>query len=145
MGKQIGIVDYLILDDGEPYLVANECEGCQALYFDRRNACAKCGKRAFRRRPLARTGTVRTFTIVTRSAPGVPAPFISAVVDLDGGGVVKANVVDTPVDPDAIAPGLPVRLTTFVAGADGEGTEAVAFGFTPTSAATATTGTEGAA
>jgi uncharacterized OB-fold protein len=139
VGKQIGIVDYLILDDGEPHLVANECEACQALYFDRRNACAKCGQRSFGKKKLSTSGTVRTFTIVTRGAPGVPAPFVSAVIDLDGGGVVKANIIDTEVDPTVIAPGLPVRLSTFVAGTDGDGTEAVAFGFTPA------TLTEGAA
>ena len=38
MGKQVPIVDYLVLDDGAPHLVANRCDNCGALYFDRRNA-----------------------------------------------------------------------------------------------------------
>jgi uncharacterized OB-fold protein len=129
MGKQIAMVDYLVIDDGEPHLVAKECESCGALYFDRRNACAKCGQRAFTSRPLATTGVVRTFSIVHRAAPGVPAPFASAVVDLDGGGMVKANIVGAEPTPENISLGMKVRLSTFVSGTDSQGTEAVAFGF----------------
>jgi uncharacterized protein len=131
MGKQIPMVGYLVLDDGEPHLVANRCTGCGARYFDRRNACASCGRRSFERAPLATTGVVRTFTIIHRAAPKVPTPYVSAVVDLDGGGSVKANLVEVDPDPDRIALGMPVRLTTFAAGTDDDGTEAVAFGFAP--------------
>ena len=82
---QIAMVEYLHLDD-EPHLVANVCDNCGATYFDRRNACAACGAREFTASRLANTGSVRTFTIVHRAARGVPAPYVSAVVDLDGGG-----------------------------------------------------------
>ena len=53
------------------------------------------------------------------------------VVDLDGGGDVKANVVNVEPDPEHVKLGMKVRLTTFVAGTDDEGTEAVVFGFEP--------------
>src|SRR5215813_5774057 len=129
MGKQVPIVDYLVLDDGAPHLVANRCDNCGALYFDRRNACAKCSGRSFSKQRLADDGTVRSFTIVHRAAPGVPTPYVSAVVDLDGGGSVKSNVVNTDPDPDHVSLGMPVRLTTFTAATDDDGTEAIAFGF----------------
>ncbi len=129
--KQIPIVDYLVLDDVPPHIRAEVCTGCGASYFDRRNACAKCGKRAFESRPLPGEGTVRSFTIVHRASPGVPTPYISAIVDLDGGGVVKANVVNVEPDPDQISFGMPVKLATFVAGTDDDGTEAIAFGYEP--------------
>jgi uncharacterized OB-fold protein len=132
MGRQIPIVDYLVLDDGDPHLVAWEAVDSGALYFDRRNADAKGGGTQFRRRRLADTGTVRSFTIVHRAVPGVPVPYTSAIVDLDGGGSVKANVVNVPADPEHVAFGMRVRLTTFPAGTDDEGTEAVAFGYEPT-------------
>jgi uncharacterized protein len=131
VGNRIPIVDYLVLDDGAPHLVANECTECGALYFDRRNACANCGKQAFTRRALGGEGKVRSFTIVHRAAPGVPTPYVSAIVDLDGGGVVKANVVNIQPVPEHVGLGMPVRLTTFAAGGDDDGTEAVAFGFEP--------------
>lgn len=131
MGKRIPLVDYLVLADGGPYLVANECGGCGALYFDRRNACARCAGTVFGERRVASSGTLRAFTVVHRAAPGVATPYVSAVVDLEGGGVVKANLVGVDPDPEGIGLGMPVELTTFVAGVDDEGTEAVAFGYRP--------------
>jgi len=131
MGKQVPIVDYLVLDEGAPYLVANRCDNCGALYFDRRNACAKCGGRSFSKQRLADDGTVRSFTIVHRAAPGVPTPYVSAIVDLAGGGVVKANLLNVEPDPEHVQFGMKVRLTTTVAGVDDDGTEAIAFGFEP--------------
>jgi len=131
MGKQIPIVDYLVLDDGEPHLVANESEVSGALYFDRRNADAKSGEAGFRRRTLANEGTIRTFTIVYRAAPGVPTPYVSVVVDLDGGGVVKANLLNVEPDPSAVSTGMRVRMTTYPVGTDDDGTEAIAFAYEP--------------
>jgi uncharacterized OB-fold protein len=131
MGKQVPLVDYLVIDDGEPHLIATTCSSCGARYFDRRNACARCSGTAFERTRLGTTGNVRAFTIVQRAAPGVPAPYVSAVIDLDGGGVVKTNLVDVAADPEHVRLGMPVRMTTYLSGTDDDGTEAVAFGFAP--------------
>jgi len=131
MGKQVPIVDYLVLDDGGPHLVANRCDACGALYFDRRNACAKCSGRSFSKQRLADGGKVRSFTIVHRAAPGVPTPYVSAIVDLSGGGVVKANLLNVEPSPDHVRFGMDVRLTTTVAGVDDVGTEAIQFGYEP--------------
>ena len=128
--KQMSVVEYLVLGD-DPHLEANACRACGALFFDRRNACARCGKIEFSRKPLATTGVVRSFSVVYRAAPGVNVPYASSVIELDGGGVVKANLVETEADPEKITLGMPVRLVTFVCGHDDEGTDAVAFGFTP--------------
>ncbi len=133
MGKQIPIVDYLAIDDGPPHLVAWESVDSGALYFDRRNADAKGGGTEFRRKKLGTTGKVRSFTIVTRGVPGIPVPYVSALVDLDGGGTVKANLSNIPPDPEHVKLGLAVKMTTFVAGTDDDGTEAIAFAFEPAS------------
>jgi len=129
--RQIPMVSYLRLEDGDPYLTGFRCTSCQAIFFDRRNACASCGRRDFETVRLATTGTLTSFTIVHRAAPKVPAPYTSAVVQLDGGGVIKANLVGIPCDLDQIPLGGRVRLVTFVAGADDDGTEAIGFGFAP--------------
>jgi uncharacterized protein len=131
MGKQVPIVGYLVIDDGPAHLAAWEAVDSGALYFDRRNADAKDGGTEFRRKSLASTGKVRSFTIVHRAVPGVPTPYVSAIVDLDGGGVVKTNLLNVAPDPAVVQLGMPVKLTTFVAGTDDDGTEAVAFGFEP--------------
>jgi uncharacterized protein len=130
MAHQLPYVSYLELGR-DPHLVAQECRSCGALFLDRRNACAKCGKLDFGPRRLAGDGTVRAFTIVYRASPDVRVPYVSAIVDLDGGGVVKANVVDVEPDPDQLRPGMRVRLTTFAAGTDSEGTQAIGFGYRP--------------
>jgi uncharacterized OB-fold protein len=127
--QQLPYVDYLTLDP--PHLVANECESCAARYLDRRNACARCGHDRFVKRDLANSGVVRAFTIVRRATPGVTVPYVSAVVDLDGGGVVKANLIGVDPRPEVIEPGMRVELTTFGVGADSVGNEAIAFGYRP--------------
>ena len=126
---QVPLVDYLVLGD-EPHLVAHECTSCGARYFDRRNACASCFATEFADVALPTEGTVTTFTIVTFAAPGVPTPFVAAVVDC-GGTSVRGNVVDVEPDPEHVTLGMPVRLTTFPIGTDDNGTEAIGFGFAP--------------
>jgi uncharacterized OB-fold protein len=122
-------VDYLVLGDN-PHLVAHECTSCGARYFDRRNACAGCFGTDFRDVDVSTDGELRAFTIVSMAAPGIPVPFVAGVIDCAGTSV-RANVVNTPPDPEHVTLGMKVRLTTVPLGTDSEGTEAVGFGFEP--------------
>jgi uncharacterized OB-fold protein len=133
MAGQIPLVDYLVLNEGQPHLVAQECISCASRYFDRRNACANCFATKFATVPIATEGTVRAFTIVTFAAPGIPTPFVAAVVDC-GGTQVRANLINVEPDPEHVFDGMKVRLATHSVGTDSEGTEAVGFGFEPISA-----------
>jgi uncharacterized OB-fold protein len=130
VSSQIPIVDYLVLDDGAPHLVAHECTNCGAHFFDRRNACANCSGTEFRAVDVPTDGVLRTFTIVTFAAPGIPVPFVAGVVDC-GGTSVRANIVNVDADPEHVTLGMKVRLATFSLGSDEAGTEAVGFGFEP--------------
>ncbi len=67
--------------------------------------------------------------MVHRGAPKATGPFVSVVVRLDDGVYVKANLLDVAPEAQAVDFDVPVRLQTFVAGTDEDGTEAVAFGF----------------
>jgi uncharacterized OB-fold protein len=129
MAGQIPLVEYLVLGD-DPHLRANECTACGARFFDRRNACASCGGTDFREVRVATEGEVQAFTIVSMAAPGIPVPFVAAVVDCDGTSV-RGNIVGTEPTPENVRLGMKVRLTTFPIGVDGAGTEAVGFGFSP--------------
>ena len=131
MANKMSMVEYLVLDDGDPHLVANVCTSCGAEYWDRRNACAKCGKREFTQQKLSNDGELVSFSIVHRAAPNVPTPYVSAVVHLNGGGAVKGNLLDVEPDPENVKLGMKVKLKTFVAATDDNGTEAIAFGFAP--------------
>jgi uncharacterized OB-fold protein len=126
---QIPLVDYLVLGS-DPHLEASQCTACGARFFDRRNACAACFGTGFARVPVATEGEVRTFTIVSHAAPGIPVPFVPAVVDCDGTSV-RACIVNVEPDPDHVSLGMKVRLTTFPIGTDNNGIEAVGFGFEP--------------
>ena len=128
---QIPVVGYLRLDGDGPRLVAQRCLACGALYLERRNGCGRCGTTEFDDHPLATTGTLRSYTIVHRSGPNVAVPYVSVVVDLDGGGCVMGNLTGVRPDPAQLTPGLRLRLTTAGAGTDEDGTEAVAFLFEP--------------
>ena len=127
---RIPFVDYLVLDDGEPHLVANECTSCGARYFDRRNACAGCFGTEFTRVPISTDGEVKSFTIVTFAAPGVTVPFVAAVIDCDGTSV-RGNIVNCPPDPDHVTLGMKVRLAVTSMGNDHNGVEAINYGFEP--------------
>ena len=130
MSSQIPIVDYLVLDDGAPHLVAHECTNCGAHYFDRRNACASCSGTDFRAFDVPTDGVLRTFTIVSFAAPGIPVPFVAGVIDC-GGTSVRANVINVDADAEHVTLGMKVRLATYSLGTDEAGTEAVGFGFEP--------------
>jgi uncharacterized OB-fold protein len=133
MSSPLTLVDYLELGD-EPHLVANQCRACGARFFDRRNACASCGKTEFDRVRVAGEGEVRAFTIVSFAAPGVPVPFVAALVDCDGTSV-RGNLINVEADPEHVSLGMKVRLATYSVGTDSNGTEAIGFGFEPQEAA----------
>lgn len=128
--SRIPLVEYLRLEP-DPHLQAHQCAACGARYFDRRNACARCGLTDFRRARVSGRGTLRAFTIVHRAAPGIAVPFVSAVVEADDGTWVRANIVNCDPDPDTVTLGMRVLLTTYSAGFDDDGAEAVAFGYEP--------------
>jgi uncharacterized protein len=131
LANQIPLVDYLVLGD-EPHLVAHECTSCGAKYFDRRNACASCFATEFKQVDVPTEGELTAFTIVSMAAPGIPVPFVAGIIDCQGISV-RANVVNTPPDPEHVELGMKVRLATFPIGTDDSGTEAIGFGFEPMS------------
>lgn len=124
-----------IPESGDPYLEAQECGGCGALFLGERMACSKCGARGpFGAKRLADTGTLHVFSIVHRSFPGIEVPYVSAVVDLDGGGTVKGNLVDVEPDPEKLRMGMPVQVVYRIAPRkDREGNEYLSYYFTPRS------------
>lgn len=127
---RVPLVDYLVLDEGPPHLVAHQCTSCGARYFDRRNACASCFGTEFETVDIATEGTLRTFTIVAFAAPGVEVPFVSGVIDCDGTSV-RGNLVNVEPDAEHVQTGMKLRLTTYSLGQDDHGTEAISFAFEP--------------
>jgi uncharacterized OB-fold protein len=74
--------------------------------------------------PLLGRGRLYNYTIVYRSYPGIKVPFISAIVDLEGGGTVKGNLLEVEPDPRHLRFDMPVRMVfreTQIACAEGAG------------------------
>lgn len=98
-----------------------------------KQVCARCGGiETLRFLRLAETGTLYNYTIVHRSFPGAKVPFISAIVNLDGGGVLRGNLIDVEPVPEAISFDAAVRVVFRDAGAhDKDGNSYLAYFFTP--------------
>jgi uncharacterized protein len=131
MEKQIAAplkpaTSYTRLDaNGNPYLEGSRCDECGAVFLGLRNNCGRCGARGqMRADRLGERGRLYNYTIVYRSYPGIKVPFISAIVDLEGGGTVKGNLLEVDPDPKQLRFGMPVRMVfrgAEVASAEGVG------------------------
>lgn len=112
MSKPLPAVDFLkIPDQGDPYLEGHKCGACGSIYLDAREVCSKCGERGkIAATRLSNDGHLYVFSVVYRSFPGIDVPYVSAIVDLEGGGTVKGNLIGIEPDPARIKMGMPVRV-----------------------------------
>jgi uncharacterized OB-fold protein len=100
-----------INDDGRASLIGSRCEPCGAVVLGKKDVCPRCAMRGqMVPMRLGEHGKVHTYTIVSRSFPGVKTPFIPVVVDLDGGGSLAGVLLDVAPDPSAIAFDMPVDV-----------------------------------
>lgn len=100
-----------IPERGEPYLEGLRCQVCDAVFLGERRVCSKCGTRdRLKPQRLANQGELYVFSIVHRSFPGIDVPYVSAIVDLEGGGTVKGNLIGVEPDPEKIRLGMPVEV-----------------------------------
>ncbi len=132
--KPLPIVPFLkIPDEGEPYLESTRCTKCGAHFLGERSVCASCGARdQMEPARLANQGELYVYSIVHRSFPGVETPYVSAIVDLEGGGTVKGNLIGVDPDPEKIRMGMPVEVVYKVAPRkDADGNEYLTYYFQP--------------
>jgi len=129
--KQRPIVPFLRLGD-RPHLVGKKCGACGAVYLGTRVACSKCSTSGnFSEIALSSTGTLWVYSIVHQSAPGIPTPYVAAIVDLPEGVSVRCNIIDVEPDPAKIRFGMPVEMITKKVREDREGNDVIAFFFRP--------------
>ncbi len=106
------VVSWLKLPEGgDPYLEGYKCGDCSAVFLGERATCSKCGARdKLETVKLSNKGKLYSFCIVYRSFPGVEVPYISAIVDLEGGGTIKGNLIGVEPDPENIKFDMPVDV-----------------------------------
>ena len=126
------IVPFLALGD-KPHLMGLRCRKCGATYIKSgRVACAKCGEaQSFEDVQLSDRGTLWVYSIVHQSAPGIPVPYVAAIVDLPEKVSVRCTIVDVEPDPAKLPFGMPVRMITKKVRTDKEGRDVIAFFFRP--------------
>jgi hypothetical protein len=128
------VVPFLkIPDGGDPYLEGSRCKNCGAVFLGERETCSSCGSRdELEVTKLSNAGELYVFSIVFRSFPGIEVPYVSAIVDLDGGGTVKGNLIGVEPDPEKIKMGMPIEVVYEKAPRkDAEGNEYLTYYFKP--------------
>jgi uncharacterized OB-fold protein len=110
--RPLPVVPFLkIPEDGSPYLEGCVCARCDTTFLGERAVCSRCGARdQMGTRRLSNQGTLYAYSIVHRSFPGVEVPYVSAIVDLEGGGCIKGNLIHVEHDPKQIPFGMPVEV-----------------------------------
>lgn len=91
-------------------LEAARCDGCGHVAFPARIVCPACRGTKHTQVTLAPDGRVVTFTVIHVPPAEFKgqAPYVLAVVELDGGVRLTCQIAD--VDPAAVATGMAVRL-----------------------------------
>jgi uncharacterized OB-fold protein len=126
------IVPFLALGE-RPHLLGLRCRACGAAYLKSgRVACAKCGAvRNLEDVQLSPRGTLWVYSIVHQSAPGIPVPYVAAIVDLPERVSVRCTLIDVEPDPARLSFGMPLTMVTKKVRTDKEGRDVIAFFFTP--------------
>jgi uncharacterized protein len=126
------IVPFLALGDS-PHLMGLRCRTCGATYLKSgRVACSKCGTaRAFDDVRLSPRGSLWVYSIVHQSAPGIPVPYVAAIVDLPEQVSVRCTLLNVEADPAKLPFGMPLQMITKKVRTDKEGRDVIAFFFTP--------------
>jgi uncharacterized protein len=117
-----------------PRLLGARCGRCGVVTFPRQRSCPRCTSLDMHDRPLAREGTLWSWTIQCFAPKSPPyagdaegfEPYGVGYVELPG--EVRVEALLTEADPDRLAIGMPVRLT--LVPAPGEG-DKLTFAFEP--------------
>ena len=131
------VVEYLKLpEDGDPYLEGHKCGDCNSIFLGEREVCSNCTARGkIQPIKLNNKGKLYSYSITFRSFPGIDVPYISAIVDLEGGGTVKGNLIGCEPDPEKIEFDMPVEVVfdDALGRKDAEGNSYISYFFKPIS------------
>lgn len=87
------------------------CAPCDELYFPPRPQCPRCLSGQVSWEALSGCGTLHTYLINHRAAPGFEPPYAIAVVQLDEGPRMMSNIIGIDQTPDALVLDMPLEVT----------------------------------
>lgn len=91
-------------------LEGQRCASCGAVQFPSRTACGACRGRDLETYRFSGRGTVFSFAEVAQAPKGFSGPYLVALVELEEGIRVTAQLTD--VEPDEVEIGMPVEMVT---------------------------------
>jgi uncharacterized protein len=94
----------------EGVLLLQRCAACAHVWFPPRPFCPACTSREVEPLPSSGRGTLYSYVINHRPAPGFEAPYAVAVVELAEGPRLMTNLVDVDQTPEALPLDLAVEL-----------------------------------
>jgi len=101
-------------------LIGSRCKECGAEFFPPVYRCRKCGSEDVEDKEMPKSGKILTYTVLHEPLPGfeAQAPFFLAVVELENGGRVLTQIVDSPEE--SVKIGAKARATVRRMRVDGE-------------------------
>lgn len=87
------------------------CVSCDRHYFPPRPFCPDCLSDDVVWEPVSGRGTLHTYVINHRAAPGFEAPYAIAVVQLEEGPRMMSNIVGVEQTPDALELDMALEVT----------------------------------
>ncbi|RLF49691.1 MAG: transcriptional regulator [Thermoplasmata archaeon] len=105
-------------------LVGTKCKVCGKVYFPPRDVCPVCHRKSLgsmERVKLSGSGKIYSYTVIHTPQKDfeMQTPYVMAIVELDEGPRVTAQIVDC--DPSEVHIGMRVRAVLRRIGEDGEG------------------------
>jgi scaffold protein (connect acetoacetyl-CoA thiolase and HMG-CoA synthase) len=93
-----------------PYyrLEGQRCTSCGTIQFPARASCRSCHSRGLQPHQLSGRGTIFSYAQVAQPPHGFSGPYLVAMIQLEEGVRVTAQLTD--LDPDEAAIGLPVEM-----------------------------------
>ena len=91
-------------------LEGQRCLACETVQFPSRPACRRCRARALEPYRLSGRGAVHSYAEVAQAPRGFSAPYLVALVALEEGPRVAAQLTD--VDAGDVTIGMPVEMVT---------------------------------
>jgi uncharacterized OB-fold protein len=91
-------------------LLLQRCRACVNTYFPPQPFCRSCGSDDVEVVHASGRGSLYSYVITHRAAPGFEAPYVIAVVQLEEGPRLLSNLVGIQPDPDALPLDLPLEV-----------------------------------
>lgn len=110
-------------------LVGEVCPHCEAKLFPPRDVCPHCGGEAKTAYTFSGKGTIYSYTVMHDAPAGFAeqAPYAVALVKLDEGPMVTAQLTDLGAEPVKI--GMPVEMVTRRIRSDGDEKGMLVYGY----------------